>query len=134
MTLKKERGSKMGYFIQKETMSLSGSAVEDQFTLTRGTGQQIREVKISFANAVAGDYVQIFRKDTDSTANEQDDANAASLNVLFAEGYLDVNGSLTIPIYRATVQDFQLNTKKLSVLVSSTQTGTVYLNIAYEYS
>jgi hypothetical protein len=125
----------MGQFIQKATISMSGSASETAITLLRGTGQFIREIRAYFPNAVAGDYIQFFRKDTATTANQKDASNAASNQVLLGEGYF-FNGDLVFSDMEITnnLRDAQLRTEALRVYISSSQSGTVYLNVLYEYN
>ena len=123
----------MGVYIQKETVTLSGSALETGFDLDRGTGQNVLEVDVAFANAAAGDFVQLFRKDTASTADEQDGSHADSVGVLIAEGYV-TNGALKIVTADNNVQNKPLLTTQLRVRISSSQSGTAYIQATYEYN
>ena len=124
----------MGFFLQKETLAMSGSANETIITLQRGNKQFIREIRVYFPNAAIGDYVQFFRKSSATTAAEQDASDTTSNQVLMGEGYF-FNGDLLISDVMVSyyVRDAQLRTEKLIVRINSTQIGTAYLNIAYEY-
>ena len=112
---------------------MAGAANESVITLTRGREQAIREVRVGFSNAVAGDYVQVFRKDSATTANERTDSHADSLNVLYAEGYFG-NGDLVLSSQKSMMGGSDARGVGLIVRISSTQAGTAYINIAYDYA
>ena len=123
----------MGTFIQKETISMSGAAKEEEITLNRGREQAIREIRATFANSSAGDYLQFFRKDSETTADERDDSHADSKGVLYGEGYFG-NGDLVLSSGNtAAGRGNDSRGAKLRVRVNSTQVGTVYLNVVYDY-
>lgn len=110
---------------------MSGSAKETEVTLNRGTNQRISSVTVTFTAATAGDKIQLLRKDSASTSNERDDSHADSKGVLIAEGYVS-NGTLDLEPYLKSSATSGRN-EKLRVYVNSTATGTVYLNIKYDY-
>ena len=113
-------------------MTLSGAALETGFILNRGREQSIKEVRVVFANAAAGNYVQLFRKATASTSNEQDDSHADSLNVLVAEGYF-VAGDLVLSSTRSASGMSDMRAGLLRIRINSAVSGTAYINIVYDF-
>ena len=126
----------MGFFIQKEALSYTGSAAEFAVTLDRGAKWDIKEIRITAAAAAAGSYVQVIRKSSASTANERDSSNSASDGVLIADGYTS-NGDVVFPFGAGAYATGNRNLSDTPMRLYLSLGGssmTVYVNIVYEFS
>lgn len=118
---------------EKFTISYAGSNLETAFTLSRGTKWSIRRIEVYSANAAAGGFVQVFRKNTASTAAEQDVTDSGSVNVLIGEFYYDAASTFKA----VDLGDFtDLSNLGLRVRVASfgSITHTIYVNVTYAYT
>ena len=124
----------MGVFIQKEAITYSGSAKEEAITLNRGSKWDIKEVRITAADAAAGSYIQLLRKASASTANERDDSHDDSAGVLIAEGYTS-NGDIVFDFSDASrIGHTNMSSTALRLYLSlGSSSMTVYVNIKYVY-
>lgn len=123
----------MATFIQKETLSTTGSAAEYAITLDRGTKQFVRRIDIIYPNVSNDDYIQVLRKDSATTANERTSSHADSVGVLVMEGYIN-SGVLDVDHAKQDVDNQDRVSAGLRVYLGGTLTaGTVYLNIVYDY-
>lgn len=120
---------KQSTFMQKESLTYTGSAAGFAITLDRGAEWSIKKIQVYAANAGAGAYVQVLRKASASTANERDSSNTASKNVLIGEWYLSASNEFE----KRDFDDRSTVALRLYIDLDTTNSDTIYVNIEYAY-
>ena len=119
--------------VEKYTVSYTGVTFESALTLSRGTKWSIQKIEIYAPNAAAGGYFQVFRKNSASTAAQQDVTDSGSLNVLIGEFYYDASSEFKSYDVSDVSDLSALGLRVRGVSLGSTSM-TIYINVYYYYT
>ena len=123
---------------ERFTIAYTGSVIESALTLNRplvagASGRwSIQQIQVYSVNAGAGGFIQVFRKDSGTTAAEQDVADANSVNVQIGSAYL-IAGNWTKLDFSPTGDTSDMSELGLRTRIdAATATShTIYLNVTY---
>lgn len=124
---------------EKFTIAYVGAEIEAAMTLNRPSvagddGKwSIQWIEIYSANAAAGAYVQVLRKNSASLSGERDVTNATSVNVLVGEFYYDAASSLKRFELQNTA-DLDDTGLRIRLRDFGGVSHTVYVNVHYYYT
>ena len=114
-------------FVEKATVSYTGSAGVSAITLNRGNLWDIKSVTVMFGAATAAAYFQVLRASSTPSGNQLDATHADSVDVLLGEQYLQDGIKLDLDHRNMADTNLYVN---LSLGGSS---GTVYIKVEYDY-